>query len=85
MVAHLLEGEMAAREAAGGVGPGALAEVMRRARQRLDGAFTLVAVDTQDPGAAARAGGSWAGGSWAGRLPGPGCQRGTAAHDRLAE
>ncbi len=31
--------------------PGALAEAMRRVCQRLDGAFTLVAVDIRDPGA----------------------------------
>ncbi len=36
---------------AGQAAPGALAEAMRRVCQRLDGAFTLVAVDVRDPGA----------------------------------
>jgi glucosamine--fructose-6-phosphate aminotransferase (isomerizing) len=44
VVAHLLEGEMAGR-------PGSLAEAMRRVCRRLEGAFTLVAVDVRDPGA----------------------------------
>jgi glucosamine--fructose-6-phosphate aminotransferase (isomerizing) len=46
VVAHLLEEEMAAQD-----GPPSLAAAMRRVGQRLDGAFTLVAVDTRDPGA----------------------------------
>ena len=53
VVAHLLEEEMAAQQdpVTGAVAPGALAAAMRRACQRLDGAFTLVAVDARDPGA----------------------------------
>jgi glucosamine--fructose-6-phosphate aminotransferase (isomerizing) len=67
VVAHLLEAEMAELEkgpnapVAGPGAPqaepgttrcrGALAEAMRRVCQRLDGAFTLVAVDSRDPGA----------------------------------
>jgi glutamine---fructose-6-phosphate transaminase (isomerizing) len=65
VVAHLLEAEMAAPPAAaGGMDqladaasppgpgrPGALAEAMRRVCRRLEGAFTLVAVDVRDPGA----------------------------------
>ena len=46
LVAHLLEDEMAAQ----GSSP-SLAAAMRRVGQRLDGAFTLVAVDARDPGA----------------------------------
>jgi glucosamine--fructose-6-phosphate aminotransferase (isomerizing) len=52
VVAHLLEAEMTA-EAGTGDGParpGALAAAMRRVCCRLDGAFTLVAVDVRDPG-----------------------------------
>ncbi len=53
VVAHLLEEEMAAQQdpVSGAVAPGALAAAMRRVCQRLDGAFTLVAVDARDPGA----------------------------------
>jgi glucosamine--fructose-6-phosphate aminotransferase (isomerizing) len=52
-VAHLLEEEMAAQcgPGPGAVVPGALAAAMRRVCVRLDGAFTLVAVDARDPGA----------------------------------
>ena len=52
-VAHLLEEEMAAQQdpVTGAVAPGALAAAMRQVCQRLDGAFTLVAVDARDPGA----------------------------------
>ena len=52
-VAHLLEEEMAAQQdpVTGAVVPGALAAAMRRVCRRLDGAFTLVAVDARDPGA----------------------------------
>ena len=54
VVAHLLETEMAAvpGEPATGAAPaGSLAAAMRRVCQRLDGAFTLVAVYVRDPGA----------------------------------
>jgi len=53
VVAHLLEEEMAAQQdpVTGAVAAGALAAAMRRVCQRLDGAFTLVAVDARDPGA----------------------------------
>ncbi len=53
VVAHLLEEEMAAQQdpVTGAVAPGALAAAMRLVCQRLDGAFTLVAVDARDPGA----------------------------------
>ena len=53
VVAHLLEEEMAAQQdpVTGAVAPGALAAAMRRVCRRLDGAFTLVAVDARDPGA----------------------------------
>jgi glucosamine--fructose-6-phosphate aminotransferase (isomerizing) len=52
VVAHLLESEMAAMAGADGPArPGALAEAMRRVCRRLEGAFTLVAVDGRDPGA----------------------------------
>jgi glucosamine--fructose-6-phosphate aminotransferase (isomerizing) len=54
VVAHLLEEYMAvAQEAAGNspLPPGSLADAMRDVCQRLDGAFTLVAVDLRDPGA----------------------------------
>jgi hypothetical protein len=53
VVAHLLECEMAAADSGGTrlPGPGALAEAMRRVCRRLEGAFTLVAVDVRDPGA----------------------------------
>jgi glutamine---fructose-6-phosphate transaminase (isomerizing) len=56
VVAHLLEDEIAAAEesappAGSGPEPGsALASAMRRVCQRLDGAFTLVAVDAREPG-----------------------------------
>jgi glutamine---fructose-6-phosphate transaminase (isomerizing) len=54
VVAHLLEAEMAALtgagSASGAAGKGLLAEAMRRVCRRLDGAFTLVAVDVRDPG-----------------------------------
>jgi glucosamine--fructose-6-phosphate aminotransferase (isomerizing) len=46
LVAHLLEDEMAA----GPAGGGSLAKAMRSVCQRLDGTFTLVAVDVRDPG-----------------------------------
>ena len=46
LVAHLLEDEMA--EVAGA--PGSLAAAMRAVCRRLDGTFTLVAVDVRDPG-----------------------------------
>ena len=54
VVAHLLETEMAAIGAGLAAGPetaGPLAAAMRRVCQRLEGAFTLVAVDVRDPGA----------------------------------
>jgi glutamine---fructose-6-phosphate transaminase (isomerizing) len=51
VVAHLLEAEMAAVPETGPPRPGALAEAMRRVCRRLEGAFTLVAVDIRDPGA----------------------------------
>ena len=53
VVAHLLEEEMAAQQdpVTGAAAPGALAAAMRRVCQRLDGAFTLVAVDVRDQGA----------------------------------
>ncbi len=52
VVAHLLESEMAAMAGVDGPArPGALAEAMRRVCRRLQGAFTLVAVDGRDPGA----------------------------------
>jgi glucosamine--fructose-6-phosphate aminotransferase (isomerizing) len=53
-VAHLLEAEMASladQAGPGGPPPGSLAVAMRRVCQHLQGAFTLVAVDTRDPGA----------------------------------
>ena len=50
VVAHLLETEMAA-VSAGPATVGSLAAAMRRVCQRLEGAFTLVAVDVRDPGA----------------------------------
>ena len=52
VVAHLLEEHMGAAQAAAGPSalvPGALAAAMRQVCQRLDGAFTLVAVDLRDP------------------------------------
>jgi glucosamine--fructose-6-phosphate aminotransferase (isomerizing) len=51
VVAHLLEAEMAeaADPATGLAPPGSLAAAMRRVSQRLEGAFTLVAVDVRDP------------------------------------
>jgi len=52
LVAHLLEEEMPAEPGAQGNGaaqPGSLAAAMRTVCQRLEGAFTLVAVDTRDP------------------------------------
>ncbi len=49
VVAHLLESEMAAGPDGSDGGP--LAAAMRRVCRRLEGAFTLVAVDTRDPGA----------------------------------
>jgi glucosamine--fructose-6-phosphate aminotransferase (isomerizing) len=54
VVAHLLEEYMSAAQAAAGGSappPGVLAAAMRQVCQRLDGAFTLVAVDLRDPGA----------------------------------
>jgi glutamine---fructose-6-phosphate transaminase (isomerizing) len=49
VVAHLLEAELTAgHDGSGGGGP--LAAAMRRVCGRLEGAFTLVAVDTGDPG-----------------------------------
>jgi glucosamine--fructose-6-phosphate aminotransferase (isomerizing) len=52
VVAHLLETEMAAGGAGASLAPpGALATAMRRVCQRLEGAFTVVAVDVRDPGA----------------------------------
>jgi glutamine---fructose-6-phosphate transaminase (isomerizing) len=53
VVAHLLEAEMAAGPGGSGGrdGGGPLAAAMRRVCRRLEGAFTLVAVDTRDPGA----------------------------------
>jgi glutamine---fructose-6-phosphate transaminase (isomerizing) len=52
VVAHLLESEIAALAGDGtSPRPGALAEAMRRVCRRLQGAFTLVAVDVRDPGA----------------------------------
>ncbi|HWG62909.1 MAG TPA: glutamine--fructose-6-phosphate transaminase (isomerizing) [Streptosporangiaceae bacterium] len=52
IVAHLLEEEMAAAQElspSGRIAPGGLAEAMRRVCLRLDGAFTLVAIDVRDP------------------------------------
>jgi glutamine---fructose-6-phosphate transaminase (isomerizing) len=50
--AHLLAGELAGLEAAVGMSPAdRLAEAMRRVCRRLEGAFTLLAVDAQAPGA----------------------------------
>ncbi|MEV0896350.1 glutamine--fructose-6-phosphate transaminase (isomerizing) [Actinoplanes sp. NPDC049802] len=50
--AHLLAAEMRAlREAGGEVGPALLAEGMRRAVRRLEGAFTLLAIDVEVPDA----------------------------------
>jgi glucosamine 6-phosphate synthetase-like amidotransferase/phosphosugar isomerase protein len=64
VVAHLLEAELAALPGPASTGPastgpastgpgqpGALAEAMRRVCRRLEGAFTLVAVDVRDHGA----------------------------------
>ena len=64
VVAHLLEAEIAALPGPASTGPastgpastgpgqpGMLAEAMRRVCRRLEGAFTLVAVDVRDPGA----------------------------------
>jgi glucosamine--fructose-6-phosphate aminotransferase (isomerizing) len=54
VVAHLLEEQMSAAQVAAGdhaLPPGTLAAAMRRVCLRLDGAFTLVAVDLRDPGA----------------------------------
>jgi glutamine---fructose-6-phosphate transaminase (isomerizing) len=52
LVAHLLEEQLNGCQPANGASrPGALAAAMRTVCQRLDGAFTLVAVDTRDPGA----------------------------------
>jgi glutamine---fructose-6-phosphate transaminase (isomerizing) len=55
--AHLLEQELAAARAEAGTGAGAdaragavLAEAMRRVCRRLEGAFTLLAVDVDSPG-----------------------------------
>ncbi|WP_433300699.1 glutamine--fructose-6-phosphate transaminase (isomerizing) [Actinoplanes sp. CA-030573] len=50
--AHLIAAEMRAlREAGGELGPQLLAEAMRRTVRRLEGAFTLLAVDVDVPGA----------------------------------
>jgi glutamine---fructose-6-phosphate transaminase (isomerizing) len=51
VVAQLIEDEMAGALEPDGAGalPGALATAMRRVGQRLEGAFTLVAVDARDP------------------------------------
>jgi glucosamine--fructose-6-phosphate aminotransferase (isomerizing) len=52
VVAHLLEEYMAVEQEAAGnspLPPGSLAAAMREVCQRLDGAFTLVAVDLRDP------------------------------------
>ncbi|KUL36561.1 glutamine--fructose-6-phosphate transaminase (isomerizing) [Actinoplanes awajinensis] len=50
--AHLLAAEMRAlREAGGEPGPALLAEGMRRVVRRLEGAFTLLAIDVEVPGA----------------------------------
>jgi glutamine---fructose-6-phosphate transaminase (isomerizing) len=54
LVAHLIEGQLAATADVPGTGappPGSLATAMRQVCQRLRGAFTLVAVDVRDPGA----------------------------------
>jgi glucosamine--fructose-6-phosphate aminotransferase (isomerizing) len=54
LVAHLLEEQLATVPDVPGTGapaPGALAEAMRAVCQRLEGAFTLVAVDVRDPDA----------------------------------
>ncbi|HEV3292488.1 MAG TPA: glutamine--fructose-6-phosphate transaminase (isomerizing) [Streptosporangiaceae bacterium] len=54
VVAHLLEAELAGADGGDGgdgTGSGPLAAAMRRVCHRLEGAFTLVAVDTRDPGA----------------------------------
>ncbi|MEU4559625.1 glutamine--fructose-6-phosphate transaminase (isomerizing) [Actinoplanes sp. NPDC023936] len=49
--AHLLAGFMVAARAGGLAGPAALAEAMRRTARRLEGAFTLLAVSPDAPGA----------------------------------
>ncbi|HUD38980.1 MAG TPA: glutamine--fructose-6-phosphate transaminase (isomerizing) [Streptosporangiaceae bacterium] len=50
LVAHLLEDEMAATSPeSAAAAPGVLAGAMRSICQRLDGTFTLVAVDVRDP------------------------------------
>ncbi|MGI5212046.1 glutamine--fructose-6-phosphate transaminase (isomerizing) [Plantactinospora sp. CA-290183] len=50
--AHLLAGELARLRSAGGAdGPALLATAMRHVCQRLEGAFTLLAVDSAVPGA----------------------------------
>ncbi len=54
LVAHLIEDQMAAMADVPGTGApaaGSLAVAMRQVCQRLQGAFTLVAVDVRDPGA----------------------------------
>jgi glucosamine--fructose-6-phosphate aminotransferase (isomerizing) len=51
VVAHLLEDEMAAADGSGSApGESGLAAAMRHVGQRLQGAFTLVAVDVREPG-----------------------------------
>ncbi|MDR7279411.1 glutamine--fructose-6-phosphate transaminase (isomerizing) [Catenuloplanes atrovinosus] len=51
VAAHLLSISLAEVRAEGAEGPQALAEAMRRVSRRLEGAFTLLAVDTAIPGA----------------------------------
>ncbi|XVU26675.1 glutamine--fructose-6-phosphate transaminase (isomerizing) [Actinoplanes sp. CA-054009] len=51
VAAHLLSGALAAVRQEGVTGPQALAEAMRRVSRQLEGAFTLLAVDADTPGA----------------------------------
>ncbi|GAA0490194.1 glutamine--fructose-6-phosphate aminotransferase [isomerizing] [Paractinoplanes deccanensis] len=55
VAAHLLAAELAAVRHERVTGPQALAEAMRRVSRRLEGAFTLLAVDADTPGAVAGA------------------------------
>ncbi|MFI5845998.1 glutamine--fructose-6-phosphate transaminase (isomerizing) [Catenuloplanes sp. NPDC051500] len=55
VAAHLLALELDVVRDEGGEGPQALAEALRRVSRRLEGAFTLLAVDTAIPGAVAGA------------------------------
>ncbi|XVV13900.1 glutamine--fructose-6-phosphate transaminase (isomerizing) [Actinoplanes sp. CA-131856] len=51
VAAHLLSGALAVVRQEGVTGPQALAEAMRRVSRQLEGAFTLLAVDADTPGA----------------------------------